>query len=327
MATTGAGSPYVTGTDNITGYPTTSLALANRVDAVESGAAAALTSGLAAKYDNAPAINAQTGTTYTFVLADATAGKTITASNAAASTYTVPPQSSVTFVAGALLRVTNLGAGVVTFAGGSGVTVTNAAATLRQYQSATLVRTGSDAWTVSADIASGMDLITPTSVAGSGVTLSGGAVSFSASSTVSVNGCFTSAYENYYVVLSGSATGSAVAASIRLRASGTDDSASSYKSILMFVEPSLSAGRNSGTSLQCGRFDSTGDSNALAVEILRPQIANRTIFMATNATPYLGGLAVVATGSFDATTQFDGFTVFPASGTITGTLRVYGRRN
>jgi hypothetical protein len=35
MATTSAGTPYVTGSDNITGYPTTSLALANRVDAVE----------------------------------------------------------------------------------------------------------------------------------------------------------------------------------------------------------------------------------------------------------------------------------------------------
>ena len=38
MATTAAGTPYVTGSDTITSYPTTSLALANRVDAVENTA-------------------------------------------------------------------------------------------------------------------------------------------------------------------------------------------------------------------------------------------------------------------------------------------------
>lgn len=101
---------------------------------------------LAAKLDSATVQNAQTGTTYTFVLADA--GKLVTASNAAATTYTVPPQSSVAWVANSQLRVTNLNTGVVTFAAGAGVTVTNTAATLAQYQSATLIRTGADAWTV-----------------------------------------------------------------------------------------------------------------------------------------------------------------------------------
>lgn len=41
MATTAQGTPYVTGSDTITSYPTTSLALANRVDAVEDTALAA----------------------------------------------------------------------------------------------------------------------------------------------------------------------------------------------------------------------------------------------------------------------------------------------
>ncbi len=34
MATTALGTPYVTGSDNITSYPTTSLALATRIDAI-----------------------------------------------------------------------------------------------------------------------------------------------------------------------------------------------------------------------------------------------------------------------------------------------------
>jgi hypothetical protein len=94
-------------------------------------------------------INAQTGTTYTFVLSDA--GKTVTASNASPQTYTIPPQASVTWLADTTLKVLNLGAGVVTFAAGAGVTVTNAVQTLTQYQSARLIRTASDAWTVTPD--------------------------------------------------------------------------------------------------------------------------------------------------------------------------------
>lgn len=93
--------------------------------------------------------NAQTGATYTFVLADV--GKTVTASNASPQTYTIPPQASVTWLADTTLHVLNLGAGVVTFAAGAGVTVTNEVQTLTQYQSARLVRTASDAWTVTPD--------------------------------------------------------------------------------------------------------------------------------------------------------------------------------
>jgi len=99
--------------------------------------------------DGIPTYNAQTGATYTFVLADV--GKTVTASNANPQTYTIPPQASVVWLAGTTLNVINLGAGVVTFAAGVGVTVTNAVQTLTQYQSARLVRTASDAWTVTPD--------------------------------------------------------------------------------------------------------------------------------------------------------------------------------
>ena len=100
-----------------------------------------------------PTYNAQTGATYTFVLADV--GKTVTASNASPQTYTIPPQASVTWLADTTLHVLNLGAGVVTFAAGAGVTVTNVAQTLTQYQSARLVRTASDAWTVTPDSGGG----------------------------------------------------------------------------------------------------------------------------------------------------------------------------
>ena len=103
------------------------------------------------------AINAQTGTTYTFVLADN--GKVVTASNASAITVTIPPISSVAYATGAQLNIIQKGAGQVTFAQGSGVTIRSTGATatapkLRaQYSSATCIHEGSDVWYVVGDIA------------------------------------------------------------------------------------------------------------------------------------------------------------------------------
>jgi hypothetical protein len=101
-------------------------------------------------------INAQTGTTYTFVLADD--GKFVTASNASAITVTIPPISSEAYPVGAQLNIVQKGAGQVTFAQGAGVTIrstgtTASAPKLRvQYSSATAVHEGSDIWYVVGDI-------------------------------------------------------------------------------------------------------------------------------------------------------------------------------
>jgi hypothetical protein len=101
-------------------------------------------------------INTQTGTTYTTVLDDN--GKLVTLSNASAITLTIPPNSSVAYSVGAQLNLAQLGAGQVTFAGGSGVTIVSTGATasapkLRaQYSTATAVQTSTDNWLVMGDI-------------------------------------------------------------------------------------------------------------------------------------------------------------------------------
>jgi hypothetical protein len=133
MPNTAKGTPYVVSTDLVANYPTVSSDLADHID-----------DNLAY---NAVTINAQTGTTYTFALADASEGKLVTASNAAASTYTVPPQSSVTWANGAVLRILNQGAGTVTIAAGSGVTINGTPLTLAQYKGAAIQRTASNTWT------------------------------------------------------------------------------------------------------------------------------------------------------------------------------------
>lgn len=103
------------------------------------------------------AINAQTGTTYTFVLADAE-NKLVTASNAASQTYTIPLNSSVAYATGSVINIIQIGAGQVTIQGAGGVTVASTGATatapkLRvQYSAASLIKVGTDSWYVVGDI-------------------------------------------------------------------------------------------------------------------------------------------------------------------------------
>jgi hypothetical protein len=102
-------------------------------------------------------LNAQTGTTYTFVLADN--GKLVTLSNASAITATVPTNASVAYATGAIINIQQIGAGQVTIVGDTGVTITSTGATATtpktraQYSAASIIKTGTDSWTVIGDIA------------------------------------------------------------------------------------------------------------------------------------------------------------------------------
>ena len=95
------------------------------------------------------AINAQTGTTYTFVLADA--GKFVSSSNGSAQTFTVPPNSSVAYAVGTQIIVQNIGSANCTLAQGSGVTINSKDSNKEidgQYAAATLIKTATDAWSL-----------------------------------------------------------------------------------------------------------------------------------------------------------------------------------
>ncbi len=102
-------------------------------------------------------LNAQTGVTYTFVLADN--GKLVTLSNASAITATVPTNASVAYATGAIINIQQIGAGQVTIVGDTGVTITSTGATATtpktraQYSAASIIKTGTDSWTVIGDIA------------------------------------------------------------------------------------------------------------------------------------------------------------------------------
>ncbi len=96
--------------------------------------------------------NAQTGTTYTLVLADA--GKIVTLSNAAAITLTIPTNASVAFPVDTRIDLLQYGAGQVTV-GGAGVTIRSSGSKLKlagQYSGATLWKKDTDEWVLIGDI-------------------------------------------------------------------------------------------------------------------------------------------------------------------------------
>ena len=98
--------------------------------------------------------NAQTGTTYTLVAGDV--NKLVTANNASAITITVPPS---VYSANDVINVQQIGVGQVTFAAGSGVTITSNGATSAapkiraQYSACSIICSASNTFTIIGDIA------------------------------------------------------------------------------------------------------------------------------------------------------------------------------
>ena len=92
------------------------------------------------------AINAQTGTSYTLVLTDAS--KLITLSNASAIAVTIPTNASVAFPIGTQIDLCQIGAGKVTFSG-SGVTIDSQGSNksiAAQWVGISLIKTATDEW-------------------------------------------------------------------------------------------------------------------------------------------------------------------------------------
>jgi hypothetical protein len=101
-------------------------------------------------------INAQTGTTYTTVLADN--GKLVTLTNGSSIAVTIPPNSSVAYPVGAQINMAQLDVGQVTVSGGVGVTVVSTGTTASapkaraRYSTLTAVQTSTDNWLIMGDI-------------------------------------------------------------------------------------------------------------------------------------------------------------------------------
>jgi hypothetical protein len=153
-------------------------------------------------------------------------------------------------------------------------------------------------------------------------------VSFSASSSIDLSDSFSTTYDQY--TLQGSYTASADSDLLfRYRVGGSDNSTSNYNYQIQDVE---------GTGGNVVRLQNQ-TSGRLAATRNGSRVSVKTEFYNPflTATKNWVGKAAVNTGTltltnnisggFDATTSFTGLTVYPASGNVTGTIRIYGYSN
>jgi hypothetical protein len=154
---------------------------------------------------------------------------------------------------------------------------------------------------------------------------------FSAATSLSINNCFTSTYDNYRVMLTVTAASGVVAVNLRLRVSGTDSSTTYTTQQLQVTGTSVAGGRtgagNTGTEWQVAN---TSASLPVGIngDIFGPQRAAATSINFTSNFPSGSATIEMYSGSHSTATSYDGLSILAAAGgNITGFIRVYGYRN
>lgn len=150
---------------------------------------------------------------------------------------------------------------------------------------------------------------------------------FTTASTVNINNCFTSTYDNYRIVLEHK--GSAVQQiSMRMRVGGTDNSSANYWNNRVFSQASAvsSSGPTSAdTSFLMTTEYETGVSS-VSYDIYSPFKTYETSIAGIGQFRYTSFYqhSFYKTGQMTVTTSYDGFSLISGNGTMTGTIKVYG---
>jgi hypothetical protein len=180
----------------------------------------------------------------------------------------------------------------------------------------------------------GLAKIVPSSVAvgsGTGSADSLGTVTLSGASTVSLNDVFSATYKNYLIQFYGTQSVGNVAFIMRLRVSGADNSNATYNTAGIRYNSDGSTTTTGVASENATSFTLVGGFNrygAYNINFFEPFSTQYTGIISDNTISDGVGTAkarrTIMSGIFDATTSFTGFTLIPNSGTLTGTISVYG---
>ena len=182
-----------------------------------------------------------------------------------------------------------------------------------------------------ADNQPGMKMVVPTSVAvgsGSGSVSTSGAVTFSGASSVSINGCFSSTYDNYRIVFTIPTAGAgAPFIGLQMRTGSTNASGSNYYGQSVLGSSTSITGERlvATTTFRFARTE-TGNGGSAVMDIYRPFLAASTNFTSTGGI-YDDAQVLIYNGQHRVSTSYESFTIIPESSNITGTIRVYGYKN
>jgi len=147
---------------------------------------------------------------------------------------------------------------------------------------------------------------------------------FSAVSNFSVNSCFSATYNNYLIIGS-TLTNALRDVGFRLRASATDSTTGYYgKELQNYAGAPVSKSNASAGFYQVAN---TTDQGLVTVTIQNPFAAVKTSWF-SNGIAGGGGTFFCnqTSNTHDVASSYDGFSLVPTTGTMTGTLTVYGYR-
>jgi hypothetical protein len=155
-------------------------------------------------------------------------------------------------------------------------------------------------------------------------------VSPTPATTIAVNGCFTSDYTNYTIIVTPIGLSGSSDITIRLRAGGTPSIVNYYLANIFADGASISAqAENNTANWRALNIGSTGTNglNQFRFDLYGPAVAINTRYNYIGAgwsgtnVRYRSGM-----GFHDQTVAYDGFDL-TASTTITATIAVYGYNN
>jgi hypothetical protein len=174
----------------------------------------------------------------------------------------------------------------------------------------TLVYDGSN-W-ISVGITPGIVLISSTTIG-------------SAVSTVTISNAFSSSYDNYRIMVSGGVASANT--EIRMQLGATTAAYYDCGALSTYNSVTLSQNANNNqASWSVGQIST--DSLSGIIDLLSPNLAKNTHMTTTASRSQTTGAWISYGGYLANTTQYTAFTVFPATGTLTGgTIRVYGYAN
>lgn len=185
-----------------------------------------------------------------------------------------------------------------------------------------------------ADAQPAMKMVVPTSVAvgsGTGSVDAIGNVTFSSASSISLNGCFTSTYDYYKVMVYLTSTSGSNHLRFRIRASGTDLTTSTYRTVAFYTNSASNsfAGLDQSSGATSGILSYSGvQGNAVEFDIFNPKLADYTHLRSTSSFADGTNMFFISSGTVvNNTTSYDGFTLYPGAANITGTVRVYGYKD
>ena len=182
-----------------------------------------------------------------------------------------------------------------------------------------------DGLIATANASSGSRLLVPGSAV-NGTVSAKGTVTFSGVTSVSINDVFSATYERYLIIPSILGSTTITQLLMRMRVSGTDNSSTNYREQFLTADgASAVASRDTGrTNWEIGTIVSTIKNN-IRTEIAYPFESINTVGMTSVTDIFTGNIRFFNAGlGLDVATSYTGFTLIANSGTMSGSVSIYG---